>query len=146
LRFHTVNMLLLGAALGCSEPELPPAVGAWQVSVVNGATMPAPTATGKPLRYGLLRLMNDQNGSLEYCTGLPEKGRNYFLRWRFLSETRLQFTYFSTTGGELPIDTVTVAGQTMNYRAKVAEADLGASNWRLVLIAVDPSEPLLDCA
>src|SRR3954470_7936206 len=119
LRNLATTMLLLGAIVACTEPELPPAVGVWQVVAVNGATMPAPTATGKYFRYGLLRLTEDQNGSLEYCTARPERGSNVFLRWRFLEQSRLQFTYFSTGSTEPPVDTATVGGQTMNYRAKV---------------------------
>jgi hypothetical protein len=139
-------ILVAGTAVGCSgEPVLPPAAGVWAVTVVNGETMPGSTVTGKTLRYGVLELMEDQNGALEYCTSLPVKLSKHILRWRFLDGTRLELTYFNTTGNEPPVDTATVTGQTMNYRAKVAEPDIGASNWRLVLTGLDPSDDSFFC-
>jgi hypothetical protein len=139
-------ILVAGTAVGCSsEPVLPPAAGVWVVTVVNGETMPGSTVTGKTLHYGVLELMEDQNGALEYCTSLPVKVGKHILRWRFLDGTRLEFTYFNTTGKEPPVDTATVGGQTMNYRAKVAEPDIGASNWRLVLTSLDPSNDSFFC-
>jgi len=139
-------ILVAGTAVGCSgEPVLPPAAGVWAVTVVNGETMPGSTVTGKTLRYGVLELMEDQNGALEYCTSLPVKVSRHILRWRFLDGTRLELTYFNTTGNEPPVDTATVRGQTMNYRAKVAEPDIGASNWRLVLTGLDPSDDSFFC-
>jgi hypothetical protein len=139
-------ILVVGTAVGCSgEPVLPPAAGVWAVTVVNGETMPGSTVTGKTLRYGVLELMEDQNGALEYCTSLPVKVSRHILRWRFLDGTRLELTYFNTTGNEPPVDTATVTGQTMNYRAKVAEPDIGASNWRLVLTGLDPSDDSFFC-
>ena len=138
--------LLAVAVQGCGEPVLPPANGAWLVDVVNGLTMPAPTATGHTLRYGLLKLADDQTGSLQYCTGLPVKGATYALRWRFLDGTRLEFAYFNTTGIQPATDTATVSGQSMSYRAKIAEPDIGASNWRLRLAAFDPAEYTETCS
>jgi hypothetical protein len=139
-------ILVAGTAVGCSgEPVLPPAAGVWGVTVVNGETMPGSTVTGKTLRYGVLELMEDQNGALEYCTSLPVKVSKHILRWRFLDGTRLELTYFNTTGNEPPVDTATVTGRTMNYRAKVAEPDIGASNWRLVLTGLDPSADSFFC-
>jgi hypothetical protein len=140
------TMLLAGTAVGCSsEPLVPPAVGVWVVNVANGETMPASTVTGKTLHYGVLELMEDQNGALEYCTALPVKVGKHILRWRFLDGSHLEFTYFNTTGYEPPVDTASLIGQTMNYRAKVAEPDIGASNWRLVLTGLDPSNDSFFC-
>jgi hypothetical protein len=137
------SILLTG--LGCSEPVLPSATGAWSVDVANGLTMPAATVTGHTLRYGLLKLAEDQTGSLEVCTALPVKGATYALRWRFLDGTRLEFSYFNTTGIQPATDTATVSAQSMNYRAKVVEADIGASNWRLRLVAFDPADISESC-
>jgi hypothetical protein len=140
------SSILLVAGIGCSEPDLPSATGAWSVEVANGLTMPAPTVTGRTLHYGRVRLADDQTGSLEYCLALPFKATTYLLRWRFLSDNRLEFTYFNTTGSEPVIDSATASGQSMNYRVKVGEADLGVSIWRLRLVAFDPSEDTTSCS
>jgi hypothetical protein len=135
-----LTALLATTVAACSEPVLPPAAGEWWVEVMNGLTMPAPTVTGRTLRYAVVRLAEDQTGSLEYCTALPLKGTTHVLRWRFLDGARLEFTYFNTTGTQPLPDTATVNGQSMNYRPKVVEADIGPSNWRLWWTAFEPSE------
>ena len=138
---HLVSIFLLAAAVqGCGEPDMPLAIGVWGLEVMNGLTMPAPTNTGHILRYGLLRLAEDQNGSVEYCITLPARGNTIPLRWRFLDATRLEFSYFNTTGSQPQADTATVAGQSMNYRPKILESAIGASNWRLRLAAWDSDE------
>jgi hypothetical protein len=148
MRFLRVSYLVSGLLLtgvSCGEPLMPAATGAWSVEVANGLTMPAPTATGHTLRYGLLKLAEDQTGSLEVCTALPAKATTYGLRWRFLDGTRVEFSYFNTTGAQPATDTATVSGQSMNYRAKVVEPDIGASNWRLRLVAFDPADISESC-
>ena len=138
---HLGSTVFLAAAVqACGEPDMPLAVGLWGVEVMNGLTMPAPTSTGHMLRYGLLRLAEDQNGSVEYCITLPARGNTIPFRWRFLDATRLEFSYFNTTGSQPEADTATVAGQTMNYRSKVLEPEIGASNWRLRLAGWDSDE------
>jgi hypothetical protein len=124
---------------------MPLAIGVWAVEVMNGLTMPAPTNTGHILRYGVLRLAEDQNGSVEYCTALPPKENAYPFRWRFLDKSRLEFSYFNTTGSQPAADTATVSGQSMNYRPKVVESEIGASNWRLRLVGWDPAERPYSC-
>ena len=143
---HLGTIVLLAAAVqGCSEPDMPLAIGVWGVEVMNGLTMPAPTNTGHILRYGVLRLAEDQNGSVEYCTSLPARGNTIPFRWRFLDQTRLEFNYFNTTGSQPQADTATVAGQSMNYRPKILEPEIGASSWRLRLTGLEPGEVTYSC-
>jgi hypothetical protein len=137
-RYLRLTILAAVSALACSEPSSISPVGVWQVEVMNGLTVPAPTTAGHTFRYGTLYLVDDQTGSVEYCTALPAKAVNHVLRWRFLDATHLEFTYFSNAGEETPIDSAVVIGESMAWNAKVAETQIGSSFWRLRRTSLDP--------
>jgi hypothetical protein len=145
MRHSKFAIALVVSALGCSDPSPPSPVGLWLVSIVNGLTVPAPTTTGQTFVNGALSLQENESGSINYCTALPAKNTIYTLHWRFLDATHLEFAYFNTGQGQTPIDTAVVIGESMTWNAKVAEARIGSSFWRLTRASLDPVDPGYFC-
>ena len=110
---------------------------------MNGVTVPAPTTEGRTFRYGVLSLAKDNTGWVEYCTALPVRAGRHVLHWHPVDGSHVEFTYLDSAA---PIDTAVVSGQTMNWRVKVAEPDIGPSFWRLVLTSLEPEADRYDCS
>lgn len=132
-------------ACGGTEPApMPDVAGVWRVTAVNGQPLPATTESGDTFIGGYLTLLPQLEtqatafGVEEHCagTGSPQAFFNR-LTWVGRSATLATFTYPDVTGAAFPVDSATVAGETMTWEANGAEGRLGSSRWELVRITHD---------
>jgi len=126
--------------------------GIWQVTAVDGVSLPAPTPSGTEVLRGSFTFFRGDQGTagsgMRYCTdnGSGAFARGEPTRWRVTSDDVVLVTY-PDHGGAAPVeDTATVSGGEMELVADATAALLGRTVWTLEKLSDDPTaEPPTTC-